>query len=53
MLMGTLVATVAWLGWSEAQGALSALAAVALYYVVLWAARRGIEHTIHFTIFKN
>ena len=53
VLMGTLVATVAWLGWSEAQGALSALAAVALYYVVLWAARRGIEHTIHFTIFKN
>ncbi|MDE6623985.1 MAG: SoxR reducing system RseC family protein [Alistipes sp.] len=53
VLLATLVATVGLLGWSEAQGALSALAAVALYYVVLWVARRGIEHTIHFTIFKN
>ncbi len=53
VLVAALAGTIAGLGWSEGRGALAALGAVALYYGVLWTARRKIEHTIQFTIFKN
>ncbi len=52
VLLAALVGTIEGLGWSDGRGALAALAAVALYYVVLWLCRRKIEHTIQFTITK-
>ena len=48
-----LAAAVAALGWSEGRSALAALAAVGVYYCVLWLFRHKIEHTIHFSITKN
>ncbi len=53
VLMAVLLTTIGGLGWSELQGASASLAGVLLYYIVLWLARRKIEHTIHFTIIKN
>ena len=51
--VGALAAAVAALGWSEGRSALAALAAVGVYYCVLWLFRHKIEHTIHFSITKN
>ena len=51
--LGALAAAVAALGWSEGRSALAALAAVGVYYCVLWLFRQKIEHTIHFSITKN
>lgn len=53
VLLAVLVAGIALAGWSEGISALAALAAVGLYYVVLWLLRRKIEHTIQFTISKH
>ena len=53
VLMAVLVVTLGVLGWQEMEGALASIAGVVLYYVVLWLARKKIEHTIHFTIIKN
>lgn len=53
VLLAVLVAGIAALGWGEGFSALAALAAVGLYYCVLWLFRHKIEHTIHFTITKN
>lgn len=53
VLLAALVAAIAALGWSEGLAALAALAAVGVYYCVLWLFRRKIEHTIHFSITKN
>ena len=53
VLLGALAAAVAALGWSEGRSALAALAAVGVYYCVLWLFRHKIEHTIHFSITKN
>ncbi len=53
VLLGTLVVGLEGLGWGEGRSALAALAAVTVYYVVLWLLRRKIEQTIHFTITKN
>ena len=51
--LAVLAAAVAALGWSEGRSALAALAAVGVYYCVLWLFRHKIEHTIHFSITKN
>ena len=51
--LAVLAAAVAALGWSEGCSALAALAAVGVYYCVLWLFRHKIEHTIHFSITKN
>ena len=51
--MAVLAAAVAALGWSEGRSALAALAAVGVYYCVLWLFRHKIEHTIHFSITKH
>ena len=53
VLLAVLAAAVAALGWSEGRSALAALAAVGVYYCVLWLFRHKIEHTIHFSITKN
>ena len=53
VLLAMLGITVGWWGWSEGKGAAAALGAVTGYYIVLWAMRRKIEHTIKFTITKN
>lgn len=53
VLLAVLAVAVGVLEWSEMQGAAASLAGVLLYYVVLWLARKRIEHTIHFTIIKN
>lgn len=53
VLLAVLAAGIACLGWSEGSSALAALAAVGLYYCVLWLFRHKIEHTIHFSITKN
>ena len=53
VLVGTLcVATLA-LRWSDMQAAAASVAAVVLYYGLLWLVRGRIEHTIQFTITKN
>ena len=53
VLLAVLGLTIGVAGWSEGRGALVSLAAVVLYYMVLWLFRRRIEHTIQFTITKN
>ncbi|MDE5690605.1 MAG: SoxR reducing system RseC family protein [Alistipes sp.] len=53
VLLAALGFTIGVAGWSEGRGALASLAAVVLYYMVLWLFRRRIEHTIQFTITKN
>ncbi|MDE6507996.1 MAG: SoxR reducing system RseC family protein [Alistipes sp.] len=53
VLLAALGLTIGVAGWSEGRGALVSLAAVVLYYMVLWLFRRRIEHTIQFTITKN
>lgn len=52
-LLVVLFTTVGVFGWDEGKGALASLVGVALYYVVLWMARKKIDNTIHFTINKN
>lgn len=52
VLVGTLCAATLALGWSDMQAAAAAVAAVVLYYGLLWLCRRAIEHTIQFTITK-
>lgn len=52
VLLAVLIVTVACLRWSEGLSALAAVAGVGVYYVVLWAMRRKIEHNIQFTITK-
>ena len=51
--VAVILAYVGALGWSEGRSALAALAAVGVYYCVLWLFRHKIEHTIHFSITKN
>ena len=53
VILAVLAAAVAALGWSEGRSALAALAAVGVYYCVLWLFRHKIEHTIHFSITKH
>lgn len=53
VLIAALVVSIGVAGCSEGAGAAAAVGAVVLYYVVLWAFRSKIEHTIHFTITKN
>lgn len=53
VLLTVLAVAIAGLGWSEGRSALAALAAVVLYFCVLWLFRHKIEHTIHFSITKN
>ena len=50
VLVAALLATVEGLGWSEGWAALTAIGAVALYYIVLRLCRTRIDKTIHFTI---
>ena len=52
VLLGALCTATLALGWSEGRAAAASLAAVVLYYGLLWLCRRGIEHTIQFTITK-
>lgn len=53
VLILALVLSVGVFGVSEGVGVLITLAAVALYYGVLWLVKDKIEHTIQFTINKN
>ena len=53
VLILALVLSVGVFGVSEGVGVLISLAAVALYYGVLWLVKDKIEHTIQFTINKN
>lgn len=53
VLIVALVLSVGVFGVSEGVGVLITLAAVALYYGVLWLVKDKIEHTIQFTINKN
>lgn len=53
VLIVALVLSVGVFGISEGVGVLITLAAVALYYGVLWLVKDKIEHTIQFTINKN
>lgn len=53
VLILALVLSVGVFGVSEGVGVLITLAAVALYYGVLWFVKDKIEHTIQFTINKN
>ena len=53
VLILALVLSVGVFGFSEGVGVLITLAAVALYYGVLWLVKDKIEHTIQFTINKN
>lgn len=53
VLLAVLVVSIGVLGWSEGRGALASLAAVVVYYGVLWLFRGKIEHTIQFTITKD
>lgn len=52
VLLAVLIVAVETLRWSDGLSALAATAGVGVYYVVLWAMRRKIEHTIQFTITK-
>lgn len=53
VLILALVLSVGVFGVGEGVGVLITLAAVALYYGVLWLVKDKIEHTIQFTINKN
>ena len=53
VLILALVLSVGVFGFSEGVGVLITLAAVALYYGVLWLVKDKIEHTIQVTINKN
>ena len=53
VLILALVLSVGVFGVSEGVGVLITLAAVALYFGVLWLVKDKIEHTIQFTINKN
>ena len=53
VLILALVLSVGVFGVSEGVGVLITLAAVAIYYGVLWLVKDKIEHTIQFTINKN
>ena len=53
VLILALVLSVGVFGVSEGVGVLITLAAVVLYYGVLWLVKDKIEHTIQFTINKN
>lgn len=52
VLLAVLIVALAVLKWSEGVSALAAVVGVGVYYVMLWALRRKIEHTIQFTITK-
>ena len=52
VLVAALLVASLGLGGSDGRAALAALAAVGLYYGLLWLLRERIEHTIQFTITK-
>ena len=52
VLLAALILSVGVFGAGEGVGVAVSLAAVVLYYGVLWLCRRRIEHTIQFTITK-
>ncbi len=53
VLITALVLSITLFGLSEGVAIVVTVAAVALYYVVLWLLRKKIEHTIQFSITKN
>ncbi len=53
VLLAVLGVAIEVLEWGEGLSAAAALLAVLVYYIMLWLARKQIEHTIHFTINKN
>lgn len=52
VLLAALILSIVVCGASDGVGLLAALGSVAVYYLLLWAFRRRIEHTIQFTITK-
>ena len=53
VLLAMLLITIGGMGMNEGAGAAVSLGTVLVYYLVLWALRKKIEHTIQFTISKN
>lgn len=52
VLLAALILSIVVCGASDGVGLLAALGSVVVYYLLLWAFRRRIEHTIQFTITK-
>lgn len=52
VLLAALILSIVVCGASDGVGLVAALGSVVVYYLLLWAFRRRIEHTIQFTITK-